>query len=166
MKRERGLVQPQNRAFRLLKEAISSSTSYHVSPVDLFVITRNMPVAPDTSIVVVVRNEEKNIAKCLDSLIAQDFPRDKYEIIVVDGASGDKTGEICQGYPIRLIRLDHGGISYQRNVGVEAANAPYIAFTDADCLAEKDMAERRRGGELNSVADNSIDIAPLAHEEE
>lgn len=92
---------------------------------------------PDISIVVVARNEEKNIAKCLDSLIAQDFPRDKYEIIVVDGASGDKTGEICQGYPVKLLRLAHSGISYQRNVGVEAAKAPYIAFTDADCIAER-----------------------------
>jgi glycosyltransferase involved in cell wall biosynthesis len=91
----------------------------------------------DVSVIVVAKNEEKNISKCLDSLIAQDFPKDRYEVIVVDGASSDRTREISQRYPVRLIRLDRGGISYQRNVGLEVAEGRYVAFTDADCIVGK-----------------------------
>lgn len=89
------------------------------------------------SVIVVTKNEEKTIFKCLDSLIAQDFPKDKYEVIVIDGASLDKTCEICERFPVKLIRLDRGGISYQRNAGVQVAEGRYVAFTDADCIVEK-----------------------------
>jgi glycosyltransferase involved in cell wall biosynthesis len=94
-------------------------------------------VARDISVVVVARNEEKTISKCLESLITVDFPKDRYEVIVVDGASSDKTREICKRYPIKLVSLDRGGISYQRNVGIMAAEGKYVAFTDADCVVEK-----------------------------
>src|SRR2546428_8030917 len=46
------------------------------------------------SIVMAIRNEEAYIRKCLDSLINQNFVHSKYEIIVVDGMSDDKTPEI------------------------------------------------------------------------
>ena len=57
---------------------------------------------PQISVIVVTKNEEKNISTCLESLLAQDCPKDRYEIIVVDGASTDKTQDICRRYPIIL----------------------------------------------------------------
>jgi glycosyltransferase involved in cell wall biosynthesis len=53
---------------------------------------------PFISIIVPCRNEEKYISKCLDSLIAQDYPKDRLEILVVDGMSKDKTREITYRY--------------------------------------------------------------------
>lgn len=94
-------------------------------------------MAPLVSVVVLTCNEEENISKCLDSLIAQDYQKDKYEVIIVDAASKDKTQNICREYPIRLVVADKKGFSHQRNKGIEAARGEYIAFTDADCAAEK-----------------------------
>jgi len=60
-----------------------------------------MMVSIDTiviSIVIACRNEEKYISKCLGSIIAQDYPKDKLEILVVDGRSKDRTKEIIEKY--------------------------------------------------------------------
>lgn len=115
-----------------------------------------MGVTPDISAIVVTRNEEKTIARCLESLIAQDFPRERYELIVVDGRSSDKTCEICERFPVRLVRLDRSGISRQRNAGVEAAKGRYVAFTDADCIVERSwlskLMQRMEGSDSSVVA--------------
>ncbi|MFC1973922.1 glycosyltransferase [Chloroflexota bacterium] len=91
---------------------------------------------PIASIIVITKDEEKNIAKCLDSLIFQDYPRDAYEIIVVNGASTDRTEEICRRYPVRLITINLNSISRQRNKGIAVARGAYIAFVDADCTVK------------------------------
>lgn len=96
---------------------------------------------PIVSAVVVAKNEEKHISECLNSLITQDLQRNNYEIIVVDGGSIDRTPEICRRYPIKLI-ITESGISHQRNVGIKAANGKYIAFTDADCIADKNWLRK------------------------
>jgi glycosyltransferase involved in cell wall biosynthesis len=49
------------------------------------------------SVVVITYNEEKNIDDCLKSLINQDYPKEAYEIIVVD-VSNDKTAELASKY--------------------------------------------------------------------
>src|SRR5918912_2606274 len=53
---------------------------------------------PKVSIILSARNEEKYIAKCLDSLINQSYPN--FEIVVINDSSSDRTGEIIQGYHI------------------------------------------------------------------
>ena len=50
------------------------------------------------SIVIPCRNEERYIGRCLDSLLANDYPHDDLEIIVVDGMSTDHTREIVSEY--------------------------------------------------------------------
>ena len=50
------------------------------------------------SIVIPCRNEEKYIGRCLDSVIEQDYPKDKMEILVVDGMSEDRTRKIINKY--------------------------------------------------------------------
>lgn len=91
---------------------------------------------PQISVTVITKNEEKNISQCLESLVAQDYPKGQYELIVVDGNSVDRTREICQRYPVKLI-VTKEGISHQRNAGIQVARGSYIAFTDADCVAER-----------------------------
>jgi len=50
------------------------------------------------SIIVPCRNEEKYIGKCLGSLLSQDYPKEKMEILFIDGMSEDKTREIVKKY--------------------------------------------------------------------
>lgn len=57
-----------------------------------------MKELPKVTIIIPCRNEEKFIGKCLDSLIVQDYPKDKLEILVMNGMSADKTKEIAEKY--------------------------------------------------------------------
>lgn len=93
---------------------------------------------PFVSIVVVTKNEEKHIRDCITSLMRLDYPKEKYEIIVVDGASTDKTREIVKEYPIKLIIDKKGGLANSRNIGIKTAKGDYIASTDADCVVKED----------------------------
>ena len=60
------------------------------------------------SVIVVAKNEEKNIADCLDALISQDFDKEKYEILVIDGGSKDRTRDIVCQYPVKLFVDTYG----------------------------------------------------------
>ena len=78
-------------------------------------------------------NEEKNIAKCLESLreVAD-------EIIVVDSLSKDKTQEICERYGVRFISQKFLGYAEQKNFAASFATNDYILSIDADeYLSEK-----------------------------
>lgn len=56
------------------------------------------------SIIIPCRNEEKFIGKCLDSIIAQDYPKDKLEVLVVDGMSEDRTRKMWYiNYMVRTL---------------------------------------------------------------
>jgi glycosyltransferase involved in cell wall biosynthesis len=88
------------------------------------------------SIVVIGRNEEKNIARCLDSCLACDW--DNKEIIYCDSESTDKTVEIARQYPVRVIvhKNRRRNPSIGRNIGLKAACGNYIYFIDADMELE------------------------------
>ncbi|MGL5753903.1 MAG: tetratricopeptide repeat-containing glycosyltransferase family 2 protein [Paraclostridium sp.] len=80
------------------------------------------------SICMIVKNEEKNIARCLESIkeIAD-------EIIIVDTGSSDKTIDICKKYNVKLINYEwNNNFSEARNVSLEHATKDYILCLDAD----------------------------------
>lgn len=80
------------------------------------------------SICMIVKNEEKNIARCLESIkeIAD-------EIIIVDTGSSDKTIDICKNYNVKLINYEwNNDFSEARNVSLQHATKDYILFLDAD----------------------------------
>ncbi len=85
------------------------------------------------SVIVVCRDEEEFIAACLDSILANDYPKDDFEIIVVDGMSDDGTrkiiNEYIKKYP-RISLLDNSRkfTSWALNIGIRAAKGDYIAF--------------------------------------
>ena len=95
--------------------------------------------ADKVSIIIAARNEEMNIGQCLESLLAQDFPREQMEIIVVDDQSVDQTVAIVGSYADRGIRLislgkeDAYGKKAAIARGIAAAAHPIIITTDADC---------------------------------
>lgn len=84
------------------------------------------------SIVIPTRNEEKNIETCLKSILNSDFPKDRFEILIIDGKSTDRTVEIASNYPVRIIQNPKYKIGPAHNIGVKEAKGDIIAFTDAD----------------------------------
>jgi glycosyltransferase involved in cell wall biosynthesis len=96
------------------------------------------PETPSVSVVVIVLNGAGSICACLEALTSQDYPRDRYEIIVVDNGSTDGTVELVKRYPVRVVHELRRGYSPARNAGVKATTGAIVAFTDADCFAEPD----------------------------
>ena len=79
------------------------------------------------SVAVITFNEEKNIARCLDSVknIAD-------EILVVDSYSTDRTEEICKEYKTVFIKNEFEGHVQQKNFALEKCTGDYILSLDAD----------------------------------
>ena len=107
---------------------------------------------PTISVVIPVYNCSGTIAGCLDSLSKQDRPY--YEVIIVDDGSTDETVKICESYPdIRIINVKNGGPSKARNIGVNLARGEIIAFTDGDCIADRQwLMELEKGFTSPKVA--------------
>lgn len=96
-------------------------------------------ILPSISVVVPVYNGERTIRACLESLLTLNYPRHLLEIILVDNLSKDRTRDIAKEFPVRLLTEENVQSSYAaRNRGIEAATGEIVAFTDADCIADKD----------------------------
>lgn len=93
---------------------------------------------PGISIVVPVYQGEALIGQCLDSLLRLDYPRDLYEIILVDNASTDRTAQIAQSRGIEPLYEARQGAAIACNTGWRRARFDLVAFTDADCVVEAD----------------------------
>lgn len=94
---------------------------------------------PKISVVIPAFNEEKLLPFCLQSLLNQNYPRDCYEIIVVDNDSTDKTSQIAKSSGVAVYKYtDIKKCGAARQFGATKANGQIIAFTDADCKAPAD----------------------------
>ena len=89
------------------------------------------------SIVIPVKNNADMLEKCLKSIRDLDFPMEDLEVIIVDGYSTDNSVEIAKKYSCKIIFEDRGTISYARDLGVKMSSGEFIAFTDADCIVDK-----------------------------
>ena len=88
------------------------------------------------SVIVPVYNSEKTIKECIKSILNQTYK--DYDIIIVDNNSKDSTAKIIKKYPVKYLFYDKIQSSYAaRNFGIENAKGEIIAFTDADCIADK-----------------------------
>lgn len=93
----------------------------------------------DFSVVVPFFNEQSHIEECINSLLSQEYPRNKYEIIMVDNNSTDGSAEIVRKYDgINLVQETQQGDFAARNRGIAESRAPIIAFTDADTAPYRD----------------------------
>jgi glycosyltransferase involved in cell wall biosynthesis len=94
---------------------------------------------PPVSIIVIAKDEEKTIGKCISSIIRQDYP--SLEIIFVDSSSTDQTLSIVESYtgshrPI-LIATSKANASAARNAGIRLAHSPIVAFVDGDSYLDE-----------------------------
>jgi cellulose synthase/poly-beta-1,6-N-acetylglucosamine synthase-like glycosyltransferase len=87
------------------------------------------------SVIVPVYNDPR-IESCIASLLEQDFPRELYELIVVDNGSNGSIKEIIHNFPVRYEQEEVRGSYFARNRGLKVARGEIAAFIDADCVAD------------------------------
>jgi glycosyltransferase involved in cell wall biosynthesis len=90
------------------------------------------------SVVVVVRDGAATLDRALTAILASETPRDDYELIVVDDASGDESTNIAARYADAVVRLSgrQCGPAYARNRGADLARGEVVAFVDADAMVK------------------------------
>ena len=99
------------------------------------------------SVIIPARNEAANIGACIESVLAQKYPQDLFEVIVVDDHSEDNTADIVNEHTeqnVRYIKLEdylylgHDVKAYKKAAiaaGISCSNGALIVTTDADCIA-------------------------------
>lgn len=118
---------------------------------------------PLISIIVPSYNEEKNISRCLDSILNQTFQN--FEVICVDDNSIDSTFKILKEYSqkdsrIKPFKNPGKGVSSARNFGIENSGADYIGFVDSDDFIQPQMYEFL----LRAVEENNCSVAVCRYE--
>ena len=86
------------------------------------------------SVVVPVYNSERTLGFCLEALSIQTLPRERFEVIVVDDGSTDRTSKIARQFDVRYMFQKNRGPASARNLGADAAAGSLILFTDSDCV--------------------------------
>lgn len=102
---------------------------------------------PFVSIIIPCRDEEKFIGRCLDSIIAQDYPKDKIEVLILDGRSTDRTREIVkkytQKYPfIKVLDNPRKIAPAALNIGIKKARGGIIIRMDAHNVYEESYVSK------------------------
>lgn len=83
------------------------------------------------SVIIPVYNGEKYVAECLDNMMRQSYRN--LEIIVVNDGSADRSVEIAQRYPVKIIGFEKNrGLAAALNAGMDAATGEYLHFMDVD----------------------------------
>lgn len=111
------------------------------------------------SIIVPVYNVEDYLETCLKSIIAQSY--ENIEIILVDDGSKDNSGQICDAYAkkdlrIKVIHKKNGGLSDARNEGLKYATGNFIIFVDSDDVISDDLVKYLYGLIIDTGADIGI----------
>lgn len=102
---------------------------------------------PSATIIIPARNEENYIERCLLSLVDQDYPRDKIEILVVDGLSEDKTVTVVQNMAvthtnIKVLQNPKRIIPSALNIGIRHSTGRIILRADAHTVYAPDYVRR------------------------
>jgi glycosyltransferase involved in cell wall biosynthesis len=101
----------------------------------------------DVSVVVPTYNRQDLLSKTLDTLLRQDCRSVRYEVIVVDNNSSDGTRAVAEAFTrqspdVRYLFEPRQGVSHARNTGIDAAQAPIVAFIDDDVEASPNWITR------------------------
>ncbi|MBN1618218.1 glycosyltransferase [Candidatus Dojkabacteria bacterium] len=121
---------------------------------------------------------KNHLSRCLKSIESIDYPREKYEIIVIDNGSTDGTEQICKDFNIKYFFQKRRTRGHARNVGINYSKGEIIAFVDADCEVERnwlkvhvrdhldDSIGSVAGAVINPFMKSSNGIGIAAHIEE
>jgi len=98
-------------------------------------------VFPKVSIIVASYNNQDTIRECLESLLALDYPKDHYEVVVMDGQSRDGTVKIAEQYPVKVVSIRltcPAAYNYAFNI----VAFPVLGFVDSDAKVERDWLKK------------------------
>jgi GT2 family glycosyltransferase len=127
-----------------------------------------MTSLPIFSIVVPTYRRPGSLAVCLETIAALDYPRDRFEVIVVqDGDDAEALGrmaEIHDRIDLTILTQAHAGPATARNTGAARARGSYLAFTDDDCRPEagwlRALAARTVGAPNHAIGGHTINALP------
>lgn len=98
---------------------------------------------PFVSVVIPVYNDVDRLRLCLDALAAQDYPADRYEVLVVDNNSDqDQSPAMPDDDRFQLLHEERRGSYAARNRALPLVRGSVVAFTDSDCLPAADWLSR------------------------
>lgn len=97
---------------------------------------------PFISIIIPTYNEEVFIHGLFEALNKQTYPRERFELILADNGSKDKTKEIASVYADQIIVIPEVNVAAVRNAGAAQAKGDLLAFLDADCVPDKTWLEK------------------------
>ena len=96
---------------------------------------------PKVSIIVAAYNSQDTIEECLKSILAQNYPKDFFEVIVMDGGSKDATVKIAENFPIKVVSIRlNAPAAY--NYAMKIAANPVLGFIDADAKVEAEWLNK------------------------
>lgn len=114
-----------------------------------------MPRSPRVSVIVPFVESQRFLGPCVEALLSQDEIGGPVEIILVDNGATDSAAIASAADPrVTVLRETTPGAYAARNAGLRRAQAPIIAFTDADCVADRDWLRSVRDG----MADPAVGI--------
>lgn len=100
------------------------------------------PAWPSISVVVPTFGRPRELRACLEAMAKLDYPRDRYEVVVVDDGSDPpvepSAGAAASGLRMRWLRQENAGPAAARNAGARVATGEILAFTDDDCMPASD----------------------------
>lgn len=106
---------------------------------------------PKISIIVPAYNEANTIRRVLESLLQLDYPKDQFEVIMIDDGSTDDTYKIAQEFfQVRSFTKKNGGKGSAVNLGIEKAQEEFIVILDADSFVSKNALKTMIGYFENS----------------
>jgi glycosyltransferase involved in cell wall biosynthesis len=130
---------------------------------------------PFFSIIIPTYERPRQLTACLQALVRLDYPRSRFEAIVVDDGSDTPLETVCapfrNHFELKLLRQSNFGPATARNTGAAHAKGKFLAFTDDDCEPAADWLQTlaRRfattpgcaigGRTLNALADNLYSMA-------
>lgn len=93
--------------------------------------------APFISVVVPTYNRPARLRRCVEALAAFAYPRDRFEVVIVDDGSREPVDDVVDAFrtrlTVRLVRQRNAGPAAARNAGAAVARGDLLAFTDDDC---------------------------------
>jgi glycosyltransferase involved in cell wall biosynthesis len=123
---------------------------------------------PFFSIIVPTYNRPRQLGDCLRALAALDYPRQRFEVIVVDDGSTSPPAEVVAAFHplfrLTLVTQDNAGPGAARNTGGAHARGRFLAFTDDDCLPAGQwltaLAARFAEAPQQAIAGRTINALP------